>query len=76
MTDTHRLTPTVGSVAVLPGGGALDPGAVLVSQSLATPAVNAVHLAGLEAAPADDGACSPRTRMPLDITQVRGTVAY
>ncbi len=75
-THTQRLTPTGGGVAVLPGGGPLEPGTVLVSQSPATPAVNTVHLAGLKATPTDYCACPPCTRVPLHITQVRGTVAH
>jgi len=61
---------------VLPGGWLLEPDTVVVRQSPATPAVNTVHPAGLKATPTDYSACSPRTRTPLDITQVRGTVAY
>lgn len=72
----RRLTPTGGGVAVLPGGGSLEPGAVLVGQSPAGLAVNAVHPAGLEATPTDHGARSPGTRTPLNIAQVRGTVAH
>lgn len=61
---------------MLPGGGSLEPGAVLVGQSPAGLAVNAVHPAGLEATPTDHGACSPCTGTPLNIAQVRGTVAH
>lgn len=61
---------------MLPGGGSLEPGAVLVGQSPAGLAVNAVHPAGLEATPTDHSARSPRTGTPLNITQVRGTVAH
>lgn len=68
--DPSILTPTGGGVAVLPGGGPLQPGAVLLGQRPAAPAVNTVHPPRLKAAATDHRVRPPRSRTPLDVAEV------
>lgn len=73
--NAHRLTPAGRGVAVLPGGGFLQPGAVLLCQRPTAPAQDTVHPAGLEAAATQHRARPPGAGTPLDVAQVRGAVA-
>lgn len=68
--EAEDLTAAGCDVAVLPGDRPPLPGAVLVNQGLVSPAVDAFHAAGLEAAATRHRAQTPGPHPPVHVTCV------